>query len=505
MIRKLLIANRGEIAVRVMRTARELGVRTVAVYSDADGSARHVELADEAVSIGPPPPTESYLNIPRIVEAALQSGCEAVHPGYGFLSENPRFAEAVQAAGLIFVGPPPKAMWLLGNKIESRALAQKAGVPVTPGATFETPDVKEVLRLAEEIGWPVLIKAAAGGGGKGMRVVHTAVDLPLALEGAMREAGSAFGDSTVYLEKYLPRPRHVEFQVFGDAHGHAVHLGERECSIQRRHQKIIEESPSTALTPELRARMGDAAVRVVKAAHYVNAGTVEFLLDGDHFYFLEVNARLQVEHPVTEFVTGEDLVEWQLRIASGEPLPKRQEEIRFRGHAIECRIYAEDPANGFLPSSGRILALEEPHLPGVRVDSGIREGSDVSVYYDPILSKVIAHAATREAAIRKMCVALENYVLLGVASPIELLRDVLSHPEFQKGRLSTHFLEDHLPAWKPRALEDPELAAALWVATRAPRLRSPSVEVAGTTTPSPWQVLGHWKIAQREEKPSCPN
>ena len=505
MIRKLLIANRGEIAVRVMRTARELGVRTVAVYSDVDGSARHVELADEAVSIGPPPPTESYLNIPRIVEAALQSGCEAVHPGYGFLSENPRFAEAVQAAGLIFVGPPPKAMWLLGNKIESRALAQKAGVPVTPGATFETPDVKEVLKLAEKIGWPVLIKAAAGGGGKGMRVVHTAADLPLALEGAMREAGSAFGDSTVYLEKYLPRPRHVEFQVFGDAHGHAVHLGERECSIQRRHQKIIEESPSTALTPELRARMGDAAVRVVKAASYVNAGTVEFLLDGDHFYFLEVNARLQVEHPVTEFVTGEDLVEWQLRIASGEPLPKRQEEIRFRGHAIECRIYAEDPANGFLPSSGRILALEEPHLPGVRVDSGIREGSDVSVYYDPILSKVIAHAATREAAIRKMCVALENYVLLGVASPIELLRDVLSHPEFQKGRLSTHFLEDHLPDWKPRALEDPELAAALWVATRAPRLRSPSVEVAGTIAPSPWQVLGHWKIAQREEKPSCPN
>jgi acetyl-CoA carboxylase biotin carboxylase subunit len=500
MIRKVLIANRGEIAVRVMRTARELGVRTVAVYSDADRTARHVELADEAVCIGPPPSTESYLNIPRIVEAAVQAGCEAVHPGYGFLAENPRFAEAVQEAGLIFVGPPPAAMRLLGNKIEARALVHKAGVPVTPGATFDTPDVKEVLKHAEKIGWPVLIKAAAGGGGKGMRVVHKAADLALALESASREAGSAFGDSTVYLEKYLARPRHVEFQVFGDARGQAVHLGERECSIQRRHQKIIEESPSPALTPELRERMGDAAVRVVKAAGYTNAGTVEFLLDNHRFYFLEVNARLQVEHPVTEFVTGEDLVEWQLLIASGEPLPKRQEEIHFRGHAIECRIYAEDPAHGFLPSSGRILALDEPHLPGVRVDSGIREGGEVSVYYDPILSKVIAYAPTREAAIRKMRLALANYVLLGVATPMELLQDVLTHPEFQAGHLSTHFLDDHLPGWKPRAVEDSELAAAILAATCAPRPGSQPVEVAGTITPSPWQVLGHWKIAQREEK-----
>jgi acetyl-CoA carboxylase biotin carboxylase subunit len=500
MIRRLLIANRGEIAVRVMRTARELGIRTVAVFSDADRTARHVEVADEAVPIGPPPPTESYLNIPRIVEAAVQAKCEAVHPGYGFLSENPLFAEAVQAAGLIFVGPPPKAMRLLGNKIESRALVRKAGVPVTPGATFDTPDAKEVLKLAEKIGWPVLIKAAAGGGGKGMRVVRVAAELPLALESAMREAGSAFGDATVYLEKYLARPRHVEFQVFGDARGNAVHLGERECSIQRRHQKIIEESPSTALTPELRRQMGEAAVKVTKAAGYANAGTVEFLLDGDQFYFLEVNARLQVEHPVTEFVTGEDLVEWQLRIASGEPLLKQQGEIPFRGHAIECRIYAEDPAHGFLPSSGRILALDEPHLPGVRVDSGIREGSDVSVYYDPILSKVIAYAATREAAVRKMLCALEDYVLLGVATPIELLRDVIAHPEFQAGHLSTHFLEDHLPNWKPRATDEADLAAALLAATRAPRVGLQAVTAAGTTTPSPWQVLGRWKIAQREDK-----
>jgi acetyl-CoA carboxylase biotin carboxylase subunit len=497
-MRKLLIANRGEIAVRVMRTAREMGIATVAVYSEADRQARHVELADEAVLIGPPPATESYLNIARIIEAAKETGAQAIHPGYGFLSENPVFAEAVLNAGLIFVGPPPQASRLLGNKIESRVMAQRLGVPVTPGATFDKPDPKIVLPKAEAIGWPVLIKAAAGGGGKGMRIVQHAEDLPAALESAAREAGSAFGDATVYLEKYLVRPRHVEFQIFADAHGNAVHLGERECSVQRRHQKIIEESPSVALTPELRLSMGEAATKIVLAAGYTNAGTVEFLLDGDHFYFLEVNARLQVEHPVTEMRTGEDLVEWQLRVASGERLPKTQNELNWRGHAIECRIYAEDPAQNFLPSAGKILVLEEPHIPGVRVDSGIREGSEVSVFYDPILSKVIAYSDTRAGAIRKMGKELEQYVLLGVATPIELLRDILEHPEFQAGRLSTHFLDDHLPNWKPGKATDEDLACALAAALRA---QTTVAKMGGDTkagVPSPWMSLGAWQIGGGE-------
>ncbi len=498
-IEKLLVANRGEIAVRVMRTAHELGIRTVAVYSEVDRNALHVELADEAVLIGPPPASESYLRADRIIEAAKSTNAQAIHPGYGFLSENPEFSQAVADAGLIFIGPPAKAMRLLGNKIESRVLAQKLGVPVTPGATFSSPDPKLVAPAAQKIGYPVLIKAAAGGGGKGMRVVHKPEDLAMALEGAAREAKSAFGDATVYIEKYLARPRHIEFQIFCDTHGNAVHLGERECSIQRRHQKIIEESPSVAMTPELRASMGDAAVKLVKAAGYVNAGTVEMLLDGDKFYFLEVNARLQVEHPVTESVTGEDLVAWQLLVASGEALPCRQEEISPRGHAIECRIYAEDPANSFLPSSGRILVLEEPHIPGVRIDSGIRSGSDVSVFYDPILSKVIARADTREHAIEKMQSALDNYVLLGVATPVELLRDVLNHREFRQGNLSTHFLDDHLPNWKPQPPSTDELVAALYVAMHAP-LNGVAAASNGAKAgvPSPWQSLGSWQIAGAE-------
>ena len=498
-IEKLLIANRGEIAVRVMRTARELGIRTVAVYSEADKHALHVELADEAVLIGPPPASDSYLRMDRIIDAAKQSGAQAIHPGYGFLSENPDFSQAVSDAGLIFVGPPANAMRLLGNKIESRVLAQQIGVPVTPGATFSEPDAKIVAPHADKIGYPVLIKAAAGGGGKGMRVVHRQDDLAMALEGAAREAKSAFGDATVYIEKYLTRPRHIEFQIFCDTHGNAVHLGERECSIQRRHQKIIEESPSVALTPELRKQMGDAAVKLVKAAGYVNAGTVEMLLDGDKFYFLEVNARLQVEHPVTESVTGEDLVAWQLAVASGDTLPRKQGEIRARGHAIECRIYAEDPAHNFLPSSGKVLVLEEPHIPGVRVDSGIRAGSDVSVYYDPILSKVIATADTRDHAIEKMQSALDNYVLLGVATPVELLRDVLNHPEFRRGNLSTHFLDDHLPNWKPTPPSEHEFAVALYAATRA-QTESVSNGTNGAPAgiPSPWNSLGAWQIANSE-------
>jgi len=501
MFKKILVANRGEIAVRVMRTARELGIRSVAVYSEADVESLHVELADEAVLIGAPAPAASYLNIPRIIEAAKTTGAEAIHPGYGFLSENPDFSEAVEKSGLVFIGPPPNAMRLLGNKIESRVLAESHGVPVTPGATFPEPEPSAVTKVAEKIGWPVLIKAAAGGGGKGMRVVHKAADLPLALEGAIREAKSAFGDPTVYLEKYLPRPRHIEFQIFCDSHGNAVHLGERECSVQRRHQKIIEETPSVVITPELRARMGEAALKIVKAAGYRNAGTVEFLFDRGNFYFLEVNARLQVEHPVTEFRTGEDLVEWQLRIASGEKLPKSQDQIAFRGHALECRIYAEDPRAGFLPSSGKILALDEPHIPGVRIDSGIREGMDISVYYDPILSKVISFSDDRNGAIRKMREALDRYVLLGVSTPIEILRDILSHPEFVAGNLSTHFIDDHFADWKPSAHDGADLAAALLVATRATTgMAAASTNGDRPGIPSPWQSLGSWQIAKQRSR-----
>ncbi len=494
MFKKILIANRGEIAVRVMRTAREMGIRTVAVFSDADRKALHVELADEAVHIGPAPAVESYLNFDRVLGAAKSSGAEAIHPGYGFMSENPKFSEAVKAAGLVFVGPPADAMRKLGNKIESRILAESIGVPVTPGATFSEPSSAVVAREARRIGFPVLIKAAAGGGGKGMRVVNQESELDAAIEGAMREAGSAFGDSTVYLEKYLSRPRHIEFQIFCDKNGNAVYLGERECSVQRRHQKIIEESPSVALSPELRKRMGEAAVKVAQAAGYVNAGTVEMLLDGENFYFLEVNARLQVEHPVTEMCTGEDLVRWQLLIAAGGKLPKTQDQIRPFGHAIECRIYAEDPANGFLPSSGKILALEEPHIPNVRIDSGIREGSEISVYYDPIMSKVIVWAETREAAIDKMIAALDQYVLLGVAHPVPLLKDVLLHSAFQSGNLSTHFIDDHFIGWKPAAPDNTRLAAALLSASlsvSASKIVIPGIQKA----PSPWTSIGGWRIA----------
>ncbi len=494
MFKKILIANRGEIAVRVMCTAREMGIRTVAVFSEADRQARHVEVADEAYLIGPAPAVDSYLRIDRVLDAARKSGAECIHPGYGFLSENPAFSAAVTEAGLTFIGPPADAMRKLGNKIESRKLAQSVGAPVTPGATFDQPAPEKVRREADRIGYPVLIKAAAGGGGKGMRVVADPKDLEAAIEGAMREASSAFGDPTVYLEKYLPRPRHIEFQIFCDNHGNAVYLGERECSIQRRHQKIIEESPSPVMTTELRSRMGAAAVKVALAAGYRNAGTVEMLLDGENYYFLEVNARLQVEHPVTEMCTGEDLVKWQMLVAAGERLPKLQAEIQPRGHAIECRIYAEDPADGFLPSSGRIVALEEPHIPGVRIDSGIRQGTEVSVFYDPILSKVIAWSTTRAEAIAKMRAALDQYVLLGVANPFPFLRDILDHPAFATGELSTHFVDDYFKHWKLPQPSESALAAALFAASRAG-----SAVVSNGAKPenaqTPWTRLGAWSIA----------
>ena len=451
MFRKVLVANRGEIAVRILRTLREMGVRGVAVHSDADRGAPHLALADEAVSLGDPEPAASYLDAGKLIAAARRTGAEAIHPGYGFLSESPAFAGAVREAGLAFVGPTPEAMARVGNKLAARRLLQGSGVAVVPGMVEPAPSAERLAAAAEALGYPLLLKASAGGGGKGMRLVRSAAELAEAARRGASEARAAFGDGAVYLEKVLERVRHVEFQVLADGQGQVIHLGERECSLQRRHQKLLEETPSPALDPELRRRMGEAAVEVMRRAGYVNAGTVEFLLGEDRrFWFLEVNARLQVEHPITEVTTGLDLVRLQLEIAAGERLSIRQEEVAPRGHAIECRVYAEDPERGFLPSPGRILLAREPGGPGVRCDSGIATGCEVPVQYDPILAKVVAHAPTREAAIARMRRALEDCVVLGVATPIELLLDVLASEPFRSGRTHTRFLEEHFSGWHPR-------------------------------------------------------
>jgi acetyl-CoA carboxylase biotin carboxylase subunit len=497
MFKKLLVANRGEIAVRVLRTAREMGIGTVAVYSQADRKSLHVEIADEAVEIGPPAPLESYLNIPRIIKAAKTTGAEAIHPGYGFLAENAPFAKACKEAGLIFVGPPADALRRVGDKLEARKLALSVGAPVIPGMIATQPDIAAFKKEAQKIGYPVLIKAAAGGGGKGMRVVSSPSELDEGLQGAMREAQSAFGDATVYLEKYIAEPRHIEMQILCDEHGNAVWLGERECSIQRRHQKIIEESPSPVMTSQLRQEMGQTAVKIVKAAGYRNAGTVEFLYEKGSYYFLEVNARLQVEHPVTEFCTGLDLVALQLHIASGEEIPFSQQEVYPRGHAIECRIYAEDPTRNFLPSSGVIAVLEEPQGPGVRCDSALREGLEISVHYDPILSKVITYGENRAEAIRRMRRALSEYMILGVATPISLLLNILEHPAFVSGELSTHFLEHHFPNWKPPKASDAVREAALMAVMVAhAETQHGSGAPLSKTQPTPWQTIGPWEIAR---------
>jgi geranyl-CoA carboxylase alpha subunit len=444
-IRKVFIANRGEIACRIMRTCRSMGIATVAVFSTVDAAARHVREADEAIHIGDNPATASYLNIPALIEAARRSGADAIHPGYGFLAENADFAAACLEAGLIFIGPTPEAIRRMGSKREAKLLMQAAGVPTVPGYQGEDQSDETLIREADNIGFPLMVKAAAGGGGKGMRVVSEPDALPDALAAARREALSAFGDDTLILERVIAPARHVEFQIFGDQHGQIIHLGERECSIQRRHQKIIEETPSTALTPELRQRMGAAAVTVGRQIDYVNAGTVEFILDeAGSFYFLEVNTRLQVEHPVTECVTGLDLVRWQIEIAEGRPLPLSQDEVRFSGHAIECRVYAEDPANHFLPATGSVLLWREPSGDGVRVDAGIFSGGAVSIYYDPMIAKIITSGADRAGALRRMDHALSQTTLMGLRNNIAFLRRVLRHPEHEAGRLSTSFIEQHL-------------------------------------------------------------
>jgi 3-methylcrotonyl-CoA carboxylase alpha subunit len=437
---KILIANRGEIAVRIIRACHELGITAVAVYSEADRSAMHVRLADEAYPIGPAPATASYLNVGRIIEVARRSGAQAIHPGYGFLAEQAHFAQACQEAGLVFIGPPPEAIALLGSKIAAKRLAESAGVPIVPGYMGDDQSPEKLRWEAARLGFPLLIKASAGGGGKGMRTVASSAEFDAALEGARREARAAFGDDAVFLERLIVRPRHVEVQVLADAHGNCIHLFERECSIQRRHQKIIEESPSPALTPELRAQMGAAAVRLAQAAGYRNAGTVEFMLDQQgHYYFLEVNTRLQVEHPVTELVTGVDLVHLQIAVAAGEALPLRQEELAQRGHAIEARVYAEDPAT-FLPATGRVALFAPPEGPGVRNDVGLESGDEVVVHYDPLLAKLIVYAPDRPAAIARLRRALDDYAVLGVTTNLPLLRAIAGHPDFAAGATHTDFL-----------------------------------------------------------------
>ncbi len=446
MIKKVLVANRGEVAVRVIRACRDLGLSAVAVFSEADREALHVLMADEAYPIGPPEPAASYLSIDRIIEAARAARADAIHPGYGFLSENPRLAEACQAAGLIFVGPPAPAMRAMSDKTAARRTAMALGVPVVAGTSDTLGDDGDVMRVARQVGYPVMIKAAMGGGGKGMRRVDDEAELVAALRMARAEAAAAFADSSIYLERYLPDPRHVEIQVLADAHGHVIHLGERECSIQRRHQKLIEESPSPLVDAEMRARMGEAACRIAAAVGYVNAGTIEFLVDRDRrFHFLEMNTRLQVEHPVTEMVTGIDIVKEQLRIAAGEPLGYAQGDVILRGAAIECRINAEDPFAGWLPSPGTITGLRPAAGPWIRHDAGAYEGYTVPRYYDTLVAKLIAWGADRETAIRRMTRALSEYRIVGVRSTIPVHQLVLGHPDFRAGRLSTGLLDAILP------------------------------------------------------------
>jgi acetyl-CoA carboxylase biotin carboxylase subunit len=445
-MKKVLVANRGEIAVRVIRACRELGLASVAVYSDADARAVHVREAGEAIHIGGSASSESYLVGERLIAAAKSTGADAIHPGYGFLAEREWFASAVRDAGLIFVGPPPEAIAAMGSKTAARRLAISVGTPVVPGTTTPLKDAQEAADVAAQFGYPILLKAAAGGGGKGMRVVRDAAELRGSLDAARREAKNAFGDDAVYVEKYIEQPRHVEIQVLGDTHGRMIHLGERECSVQRRHQKMIEEAPSVAVTPELRARMGAAAVAAAQAAGYVNAGTCEFLLDRKgQFYFLEMNTRIQVEHPVTELVTGIDLVQWQLRVAAGEALPFRQEDIGPKGWALECRITSEDPANGFLPSTGTISHLHLPSGPGVRWDGGIDVGSEIGLFYDPMIGKLIVWADSRDAAIERMRRALLELMVEGVETSRDFHLRVLSDDEFRRGAIDIQWLERRLP------------------------------------------------------------
>ncbi len=495
MFTKILIANRGEIAIRVIRACRELGIANVAVFSEADRSSLHVRYADEAYCVGPPPSAQSYLNMDAILDVARRAGAQAIHPGYGFLAENAEFAGRCEAAGIVFIGPPSSAIRAMGSKTSARRLATAAGVPVVPGAIENLTDA-EVERCALEIGLPVVIKAAAGGGGKGMRVVQAAADLPSAIRAARSEAQSAFGDSAIYLERYLTAPRHIEMQILADRQGHTIYLGERECSVQRRHQKVIEEAPSPIVDPALRGRMGEAAVRLAQAAGYVNAGTMEFLVDQErNFYFLEMNTRLQVEHPVTEMVTGLDLVKEQIAIAAGEPLRHRQEDVVIHGAAIECRIYAEDPFQNFVPSPGRIIGLREPGGGGVRMETGIYEGYEVPVYYDPLIAKLITWGRDRLEAAQRMRRALMEYTVHGIKTTIPFHQRVMADPEFLRGAIDTTYIDRRF-AGRPHAWDESQRDVALVAAAIHAYLRDQAR--AGTIARGGQGAESPWKLAARQ-------
>lgn len=498
MFTKILIANRGEIAIRIMRACKELGIKTVAVYSAADKDSVHVQFADEAVLLGGAAPKESYLNADKLIQAALNLKADAIHPGYGFLSENASFAAAVESAKLTFIGPSADSIRAMGDKAQSKIAMKKAGVPTVPGFEgLESND--DFKKAAKEIGYPVLVKAAAGGGGKGMRVVNAESELAEAIGSARSEALNSFGDERLLIEKYLANAHHIEFQVFGDKYENLVHLFERECSVQRRHQKIIEETPSVLLTPKLREEMGQAAVNAAKAVNYYNAGTIEFIFDPilSSFFFLEMNTRLQVEHPITELTAGIDLVQWQIRIAAGEKFPFTQSDFHQQGHAIECRVYAEDPANGFFPSTGKLLQFIEPRGPGIRVDSGFTTGSEVTHFYDPLLAKLIVHAENREAAIQRMRNALKEFIVHGVITNIDFMQAVLAHDDFAQGEVSTRWVEKNFGEWNiaepaPESLIAAALADVVFAGSNT------QAAVSNEADPfSPWKSTNNFRVSDK--------
>ncbi len=494
-MRKILVANRGEIALRIMRSAREMGISTVAVYSEADRNALHVRYADEAVCIGPPPSAKSYLSVERIIEVSKQLGVDGIHPGYGFLSENAAFADAVEKAGITFIGPSAKSMEIMGDKLSAKAAVRKYGIPMVPGTEGAVTDVKEAITVARQIGFPVLIKASAGGGGKGMRVVEREEELEEQMGLAISEATSAFGNGSVFIERFVGSPRHIEIQVLADKHGNVVHLFERECSVQRRHQKVVEEAPSSVLTPEIRHRMGECAKDVCRACDYVGAGTVEFLVDENlDFFFLEMNTRLQVEHPVTELITGVDIVKTQIMVARGEKLPFAQEDLKITGHAIESRVYAEDPTNNFLPDIGRLNRYQRPQGPGIRVDDGFEEGMDVPIYYDPMIAKLAVHAGTREEACDRMIRAIDEYRISGVQTTLPFCKFVMGHEAFRTGRFDTNFVKLH---FRPELLQSENSDEMEMAAIAAAMLRPKSV-AAPVAIGSNGHAAGHelspWKL-----------
>ncbi|MDX2286412.1 MAG: acetyl-CoA carboxylase biotin carboxylase subunit [Bacteroidia bacterium] len=493
-IRRLLVANRGEIALRIMRTAREMGIQTIAVYSEADQNAPHVQFADEAYLLGPPPSAQSYLLGDKIIQICLDHHIDAIHPGYGFLSENAAFTRKVQEAGIIFIGPSAEAMETMGDKLSAKQAAKAFDVPLVPGLDHSITDIAEAKRVAEQIGFPVLIKASAGGGGKGMRIVENPEEFEEQMERAISEAVKAFGDGAVFVEKYVTSPRHIEIQVLGDLHGNVVYLFERECSVQRRHQKVIEEAPSSILTPELRKRMGEAAVNVCRSCNYTNAGTVEFIMnDQMEFYFLEMNTRLQVEHPVSEMITGVDLVREQIRIAEGHPISFTQDDLKINGHAIEVRVYAEDPTNNFLPDIGKLHVYKRPQGAGIRVDDGFEEGMDIPIYYDPMIAKLIVHAKTREAAMDKMIRTIDDYEIVGVQTTLDFCRFVMGHEAFRSGMFDTHFVNKYFtPAVLERPLEDAEAEIAALVARAVIEGSSKAEGPAHPYTP-----LSTWRLRRR--------